>query len=131
MDASEGGCPRHDRLVARPPCHTLTSDASKHVVEGSCLETGQYWRYNLSQEELARFCGSSKHIQSEDNICVNALALLGMVMSAHMLVLVYGEHPVGDKDCVLLRSDNEAAVHWVRRRRGGGVRSFDRGLSCA
>ena len=84
------------------------------------MKTGQYWRYDLSQEELARFCGSSKHIQSEDDICVNALELLGMVMSAHMLVVVYGERPVGDKDCVLLRSDNEAAVHWVRRCRGGG-----------
>ena len=93
------------------------------------METGQYWRYDLSQEELARFCGSSKHIQSEDNICVNALELLGMVMSAHMLFVVYGEHPVGDKDCVMLRSDNEAAIQ--RMRGCQGVRSFDRGLSCA
>ena len=41
-------------------------------------------------------------------------------MSAHMLVVVYGERPAEDKDCVLLRSDNEAAVHWVPRCRGGG-----------
>ena len=111
MDASEGGLSAPmPRLVARTPCHTLTSDASKHAEGGFCLEIGQYWRYGLSQEELARFCGSSKHIQSLDNICVNALELLGMVMSAHMLVVVYGERPVGDKDCVLLRSDNEAAI---------------------
>ena len=51
-----------------------------------------------------------------------------MVMSAHMLVVVYGERPVGDKDCVLLRSDNEVVIQWMRRCQG--VRSFDRGLSC-
>ena len=38
-------------------------------------------------------------------------------MSAYMLVVVCGERPVGDKDYVLLRSDNEAALHWVRCRR--------------
>ena len=38
-----------------------------------------------------------------------------MVMSACMLVVVYGERPLGYKDDVLLRGDNEAAVHWVRR----------------
>ena len=36
-----------------------------------------------------------------------------------MLVVVCGERPVGDKDCVLLRDENEAAVHWVRHCRGG------------
>ena len=45
MDASEGGLSASMyRLVARPPCRTLTSDASNHAVGGFCLETGQYWR---------------------------------------------------------------------------------------
>ena len=120
MSTSEGGlsAPVY-RLVAPPPCCTLTSDASKHAVGGFCWETGQYWRYNLSEEELARFCGLSKHIQAQDTISINALELLGMVMSAYMLVVVCGERPVGNKDCVLLRGDNEATVHWVRRCRGG------------
>ena len=130
MDASEEGlsAPMY-RLVARPPCRTLTSDTSKHAVEGFCLETGQYWRYDLSEEELARFCESSKHNQSHVSISINALELLGMVMSAYMLVVVCSERPVWDKDCVLLRGDNEVAVHWVRRCRG--ARNLDRGLSCA
>ena len=42
-----------------------------------------------------------------------------MVMSAYVLVVMCGERPMGDRDCVLLRGDNEAAVHWVRRCRGG------------
>ena len=116
MDASEGGlsAPMY-RTLARPPCRTLTSDASKHAVGGFYLETGQYWWYGLSEEDLARFCGSSKHLQSQDSISINALELLGMVMSAYMLVVVCGERLVADKDCVLLRGDSEAAIHWVRR----------------
>ena len=50
MDASEGGLPAPMyRLVARPLCCTLISDVSKHAVGGFCLETGQYWRYDLSE----------------------------------------------------------------------------------
>ena len=79
-------------------------------------------RYELSKEELliSRFYGSSKHLQSQDSISINALELLGMVMSAYMLAEVCGERPVGNEDCVLLRGDNEAAVHCVRRCRGAG-----------
>ena len=86
---------------------------------GSCLQTaGPYWQYGLSEEELARFCGSSKHLQLQDSISIEALELLGMVMYAFMLVVVCGERPVGDKDCVLLQGDNNAVVHSVRRCRG-------------
>ena len=42
-----------------------------------------------------------------------------MVMSAYMLVVVCGEHLVGDTDCGLLRGDTEAEVNWVRRCWGG------------
>ena len=78
-----------------------------------CLQTNQYWRYDFSEEELAHCCGSSNHLQSQDNISVNALELLDMVMSTCMLVVACGECPVGDRDCVLLRDGNEAVVHWV------------------
>ena len=37
-----------------------------------------------------------------------------MVVSAYMLVVVYGERSVGDRNCVWLRGDNEG---WSR---GGG-----------
>ena len=35
-----------------------------------------------------------------------------------MLVVVCGKRPVGGRDYVLLQSDNEAAVYWVRHCRG-------------
>ena len=120
MDTSGGVLPvPMCRLVACPPYRSLISNASKHAVGAFCLEISQYWRYDLYEEELARFCGSSKHLQSHDNISTNTLNLVGIMMSAYMFVVVCGERPVGDKDCVLLRDDIEAAVHWVRRCRGG------------
>ena len=43
---------------------------------------------------------------SAGSISISALELLGMVVSACMLAVV----PVGEKGCMLLRGDNEAAV---------------------
>ena len=107
------------RLVARPSCRTSALGASKHFVGSFCVETGQYWWYGLSKEELARFCGSSKHLWCQGTIFINALELLDMMMSAYMLVVVGDKRPVGDRGCALLRGGNEAAVNWVRRCRGG------------
>ena len=54
---------------------------------------------------------ASTFSRSQDIISVNALELFGMVMSVYMLAVVCGGRPVGDKDCVLLRGDNKAAVN--------------------
>ena len=94
------------RLVARPRCRTLVSDAFKHAVGGFCLETGSHWRYGVSGEELVCFYEITKHLQTQDSFSISALELLGMVMSAYMFVVVCGERPLGDRDCVLLRGDN-------------------------
>ena len=42
-----------------------------------------------------------------------------MVVSAWVLVVLCAERTSARGDCVLLRGDNEAAVQWVRRCRGG------------
>ena len=47
------------------------------------------------------------------------LELLGMVVSTWVLVVLCAERPSARGDYVLLRGDNEAAVQWVRRCRGG------------
>ena len=38
-----------------------------------------------------------------------------MRMPAYMMIVVCDERPVGDKNYVLLRGDNETEVHWMRR----------------
>ena len=50
---------------------------------------------------------------------MNVLELLGMDVSARVLVSPCAERPAVLGDCVLLRGDNKAAVEWVRRCRGG------------
>jgi len=106
-------------LLERPAQRTLFSDASKTAVGGFCLETGVYWRYELDVQERSRFCGASASVAGEDDISINVLELLGMVVSAWVLVSSCAERPSAMGDCVLLRGDNEAAVQWVRRCRGG------------
>ena len=106
-------------LLERPSKRTLFSDASKTAVGGFCLETGVYWRYDLDAGERSRFCGSSKSVAGENDISINVLELLGMVVDAWVLVYLCAERPAALGGCVLLRGDDEAAVEWVRRCRGG------------
>ena len=73
-------------LVARPPARTLFSVASKHAVRGYSLETGFWWRYTFN--ERARFCGNSTMVTRKNDISINFAELLGMVMSAWMLLIV-------------------------------------------
>ena len=84
-----------------------------------CLETGVSWRYELNDRARSRFCDSSGSVGCEDDFSINVLELLGMVVSAWVLVVLCAERPLARGDCVLLRGDNEAAVQWVRRGRGG------------
>ena len=119
LDARQGtlSAPMY-RLLERPARRTLFSDAFKTAVGGFCLETGVYWRYELNDRERSRFCGSSGSVGCEDDLSINVLELLGMVVSAWVLVVLCAERPSAKGDCVLLRGDNEAAVRWVRRCRG-------------
>ena len=54
-----------------------------------------------------------------DDISINVVELLGMVNSAWVLDSSCAERPSATGDCVLLCGDNEAAVQWVWRFRGG------------
>ena len=62
---------------------------------------------------------TSEAVAGEKDISINVIELLGMVVSAWVLVSPCVEHPSATGDWVLLRRDNEAAVEWVRRCRGG------------
>ena len=89
------------------------------MIGGFCLETGKYWRYELDPAERSRFYGSSKAVAGENDISINVLELLGMVVSAWVLVSPCAERPSATGNCILWRGGNEAAGEWVRRCRGG------------
>ena len=59
------------------------------------------------------FGGSSRAVEGLDDISITVLKLLGMVISAWVLVVFGEDLPTKAGDCVLLREDNEPAVQWV------------------
>ena len=52
-------------------------------------------------------------------ITINLLELLGMVVTAWVMLELVGDTPTSDGDPVSMRGDNMAAVSWVNRCGGG------------
>ena len=76
-----------------------------------------WWRYDLTPDQCARVRGHQIH--HENDISMNILELLGVVMSAWLMVVLLRETPEGTTDCVLLRGDDKSAVQWIKKCRGG------------
>ena len=87
-------------LLERPAQRTLFSDASKNAIGVFCLEAGVYWRCDLSVEKQSRFWGSSRSVAGMDGISINVLELVGMTISAWVLVSSFAERPSATGDCV-------------------------------
>ena len=60
-------------LLEPPAQRALFSDASKTAVGGYWLETGVYWRYDLTAQERSRFCGSSKSVRGVNHLSIDLL----------------------------------------------------------
>ena len=88
------------------------------AVGGHRLETRVFWSYGHTAQEESRFCSSSKSVRGLDALSINVLERLGMVLSSFILVSSCADRRSATVDCALLRGDNEAAVHFVRRCRG-------------
>ena len=91
----------------------------KNRRRGILSVTGVYWRYDLTAQDKSRVCGSSKSVRGVGDLSIHVLELLSMVVSAFVLVPSCADRPSATGYCVMLRGDNEAAVHWVHRCRGG------------
>ena len=111
------------RLGSHLSSRTLVSDASGTAVGGYCLETGAWWRFDLDRNAKSRL---SEHVKGHNDLSINVLELLGMVITAWALVVGAGSKPQFGGENVLMLGDNMAAVHWIRKCRGG--KSLDRGL---
>ena len=64
------------RFVKQPHRRTWFSDASFESVGWLCLETGAYWRYNLTEEQRPRTV-SRRRGEHVDRLSINVLELLG------------------------------------------------------
>lgn len=90
-DSSGGGefTAPMSNVFTRPQALRLFSDASKQAIGRLCVETRQYWRYDLSDEERSRFVGSSKAVVgvNDKDKTVYVLELICMLVGAWLLVV--------------------------------------------
>ena len=90
-------------LLKRPAQHTLFLYASKTAVGEYCVETGVYWRCDLTAPEPSWFCRSSKSVRGVDDLFINVLERLGTIVSAFFLVFLCADRPSATGDCVLVQ----------------------------
>lgn len=106
-------------IVKRKADRQWWSDASHDAVGGFCETTGVWWRYDLTAEQRTRLNKGTKVQMGDGSIHINLLELLGMVMTAWVVVVVEKQTPTLTGETVLLRGDNTSAVGWVEK--GGGA----------
>jgi hypothetical protein len=108
-------------LVTRAPDRCWFSDASYTAIGGLCSVTGFYWRYVLDVEQRGRLIRSVRidgKLVQDGWLHINLLELVGMVVTAWVIVVQCGQRPQLGGETVLLRGDNTSAVQWVRKRGG-------------
>ena len=93
-------------------------DASFEAVGGLCLETKVYRRYDLTEEERARTIRSRRR-EHVNRLSINVLELLGMVMTAFVMIVIRKDRPGRVGEPVLMRGNTWSAVQRVKNCKGG------------
>ena len=100
--------------IERPAKRHYSSNASFEAVGGFCVERKIFWRYDLPKEMTAELRRKAD-CQETCTITINLLGLLGMVVTAWVMVGQVRDRPDAEGDYILMRGDNRAAVSWVTR----------------
>ena len=82
------------------------------AVGGYCVEKKFIWRYDLPPElttELKR----KADLGETCTITINLLELLGMVVTARVMLELTGDRPASVGDTIATRGDNMAPITWV------------------
>ena len=79
-------------------------DALFEAVGRLCLETGVYWRYNLSEGEMKRTIRNRKG-EDSNRLSINVLELVVMVMVAYVMIVIGKDRPTEEGESVLMRRD--------------------------
>ena len=93
------------RFVKQTHKRTWFSDSSFEAVGGLCLETGVYWRYKLSEEEVKRTIRSRKG-GDRKSLPINVLELLRVVMTAYVVIVIKRDRPAKEGESVLTIGDS-------------------------
>ena len=96
----------------KPPAkrHYL-SDASVEAVGGYCVEINGCWRYDLPERMTADLKRKVDRREAS-SITINLLEVLGVVVTAWVMLELVGDKLTCDGDPVSMRDDNVAAVSW-------------------
>ena len=105
------------RLLKQPHRWTWFSDALFEAVGWLCLETGAYWRYNLTEEERARTVRRKERGARQQAVhqCFGAAR---MVMTAFLMIVIKKDRPGRAGEPVLMCGDSSSAIQWGRIARG-------------
>ena len=104
--------------MKQAPKRKLFSDASYEAIGGLCLETGVYWKFQLTAEVQLRTVWSKRG--KGDRISINILELKAMVMTAYVMIMMKRDTSDTEGATVLIQGDNSSAVQWVITCKGGG-----------
>ena len=86
------------------------------------METGVYWRYQLTEEVQLRTVRSKRG--KGDRTSINISELMAMVMTAYVIIVMRGDKPDREGATVLMRGDNSSAVQWVINCKGEEMSTF-------
>jgi hypothetical protein len=118
------------RVMCRDAVATgrLESDASTSVGLGGVRpETGEWWQYLLSDEQLVRSTSTEKVAEGDHTrLDINVLELCGIVVNAFMFTAILKWKPLLPGSLLSLMADNTSAVCWVGK--AGGARSARAGI---
>ena len=98
--------------LKRPAKRHYLSDASFEAVGGYCFEKKVYWRYGLPPELTSELKRKADRRET-CTITINLLVLLGMVVTAWVMLELAGDRPASVGDPSAMRGDTVAAVTWV------------------
>ena len=101
------------RFMKQPHRRKWFSDASVEAVGWLWLETGVYWRFNLTEEEKTRSVRSRRR-EHVNRLSINVLVLLGMVMTAFVVIVIMKDRARRVGEPALTRGDSSSAVQWVK-----------------
>ena len=103
-------------LYLQPHVRTLWSDTSGDAMEGYCLKSGCWWRYDFDENVRVRV---RPKVFGRDDLSINLLELLSMTVTAWAFTVQAATPPDCPGESILMRGDKNSGVHWVNRYRGG------------
>jgi hypothetical protein len=108
--------------VEVPHTRELLSDASHTAIAGYDPSLKIWWRYDLTENQIARLIhGKVGQVKDPDGLHVNLLELVGMVVTAWITVIELGERPEIIGQSIRCLGDNMVSVAQLKK--AGGAKN--------